>query len=69
MEIETIKKAIQVKVREELEPGVFQTFGAVQLGNILIAMDNGDIIDANAPHIEIVEYFPWISLSDELLGD
>ena len=69
MNIETVKKAKQVRVREILDEDTVYEFGAVQIGNILIAMDNGDILDANASHITILEELPWISLSDELLGN
>ena len=69
MNIETIKKAKQVIVRETVDEDTVYEFGAVQIGNILIAMDNGDILDANAPHITVLEELPWVSLSDELLGN
>ena len=64
-----MNKAIQVEVREVLEDGTIQTFGAIQMGDKIIAMDNGDVLDLNADYLEIIEELPWISLSEELLGE
>ena len=61
------EKAKQVLVREYLEDSKPYDFGALQIGDKLIAMDNGAILDANAEEIEILGELPWISLSDELL--
>ena len=62
-----MSKAIQVKVREVLKDGTIQTFGAVQMDDKIIAMDNGDIL--NIIDVQIVEELPWVSLSEELLGE
>ena len=62
------QKAKQIKVREHLENSEPYEFGAIQMGSTIIAMDNGAILNANDSHIEIVYEYPWISLSDELLG-
>ena len=62
-----MSKAIQVKVREVLKDGTIQTFGDVQMGDKIIAMDNGDIL--NIIDVQIVEELPWVSLSEELLGE
>ena len=64
-----MSKAIQVKVKETLEDGTIQTFGAIQMGDKIIAMDNGDVLDLNADYLEIVEKLPWVGLSEELLGE
>ena len=61
-------KAKQVLVREHLEDSEPYDFGAIHIGDKLIAMDNGAILDVNAEWIEILGELPWISLSDELLG-
>lgn len=63
-----LKKAKQVKVQEELENNQTYTFGAILVDNQLIAMDNGDILDANAKHITILDEYAWVGLSDELIG-
>ena len=63
-----LHKAKQVKVREHLDHNEVYEFGAIQIGNKLIAMDNGSILNANADYIEIIQEFPWVNLSDELLG-
>ncbi len=64
------KKAKQVKVREHLEDSKPYEFGAILLSDeILIAMDNGAILSASDPTIEILKELPWISLSDELIGE
>ena len=63
------EKAKQVLVKEILEDSKPYLFGAIQIGDKLIAMDNGAILDAKADWIEIVKELPWISLSDEVLGD
>ena len=60
-------KAKQVKVQEELD-NCTQTFGAILIGDKLIAMDNGDILDANSEHLTILDEYAWVSLSDELIG-
>jgi hypothetical protein len=62
------EKAKQVKVQEEIENNVIYTFGAILIGDKLIAMDNGDILDANADHIKILDEYSWIDLSTELIG-
>ena len=62
------EKAKQVLVREYLEDSEPYEFGAIQIGDKLIAMDNGAILNAKAEWIEILGELPWISLSDELLG-
>ena len=59
----------QVKVKETFEDGYTQIFGGIIYQDKIIAMDNGDVLDLNADHLEIVEELPWISLSDELLGE
>jgi ABC-type sulfate transport system substrate-binding protein len=61
------EKAKQVIVKENLEDSTY-VFGAIQMGDVLIAMDNGAILDAKADWIEIVKELPWISLSDEMIG-
>ena len=63
------QKAKQVMVKEILEDSKPYIFGGILIGDKIIAMDNGAILDANAEWIKIVKEFPWISLSDELLGD
>ena len=62
------KKAKQVRVREWLEDSKPYEFGAIAIGDTLIAMDNGAILDRNSEWIEVVEEFYWIDLSDEILG-
>lgn len=62
------EKAKQVRVREILEDSKPYEFGAIQIGDKLIAMDNGAILNAKADWIKIIEEFPWISLSDEILA-
>ena len=62
-----MSKAIQVKVREVLKDGTIQTFGAIQIGDKIIAMDNGDIL--SVIDVQILEELPWVSLSEELLGE
>lgn len=64
-------KAIQVKVKETMEDGTTQIWGGFLVdSNTLIAADNGDIFSLDlAPHLEIIEEYPWISLSDEVIGD
>ena len=64
-----MSKAIQVKVREVFKDGTIQTFGAIQIDDKIIAMDNGDVLDLNADYLEIIEELPWVSLSEELLGE
>ena len=63
------QKAKQVMVKEILEDNRPYIFGGILIGDKIIAMDNGAILDANAEWIEIIKEFPWISLSDELLGN
>lgn len=63
------EKAKQVIVRENLEDSEPYEFGAIQIGDKLIAMDNGAILNAKANWIEIVKELPWISLSDEVIGE
>ena len=63
------QKAKQVMVKEILEDSKPYIFGGILIGDKIIAMDNGAVLDANAEWIKIVKEFPWISLSDELLGD
>ena len=63
------QKAKQVMVKENLEDSKPYVFGAILIGDKLIAMDNGAILDVNAKCIQIVKELPWISLSDELLGE
>ena len=70
-----MEKAKQVLVREELENGEYTIFGAflVSLADgkrILIAADNGDILNPDAEWIEIREEFKdWIDISNEVLGE
>ena len=59
----------QVKVKEIFEDGTSQIFGGIAYRDIIIAMDNGEPLIATDKHLEIVEGLPWISLSDELLGE
>ena len=63
------EKAKQVIVRENLGINKVYEFGAIQIGDKLIAMDNGAILDANANWIEIIKELPWISLSEEMIGN
>ena len=63
------EKAKQVLVREILEDSEPYEFGAIQIGDKLIAMDNGAILNVNESWITIIKELPWISLSDEMLGD
>lgn len=64
-------KAIQVKVKETMENGITQIWGGILVDdNTLIAADNGDIFSLNlASHLEIIKKYPWLSLSDEILGE
>lgn len=63
-------KATQVKVKETMEDGTTQIWGGILIDdNTLIAADNGDIFSLDlAPHLEIIKKYPWISLSDEVIG-
>lgn len=63
-------KATQVKVKETMEDGTTQIWGSILVDdNTLIAADNGDIFSLDlAPHLEIIKKYPWISLSDEVIG-
>ena len=63
------KTPTQVKVKETFEDGYTQIFGGIVYQDKIIAMDNGDVLDLNADHLEIIEELPWITLSDELLGE
>ena len=63
------EKAKQVFVREHLEDSEPYEFGGVLIGDKIIAMDNGAILDANDKTIEIVKELPWIDLSVEMIGD
>lgn len=64
-------KAKQVKVKETMENGSFQIWGGILFGNdTLIAADNGAIFSLSlAPYLEIIEEYPWLSLSDEITGE
>lgn len=64
-------KATQVKVKETMEDGTTQIWGGILVDdNTLIATDNGDIFSLDsAPHLEIIKKYPWISLSDEVIGE
>ena len=59
-------KAKQVKVTEQLEKGPY-VFGGILIGDKIIAMDNGAILDANAEWIEYEEMPWWANLSEETL--
>ena len=59
----------QVEVKETLEDGTTQIFGAIAYQDKIIAMDNGDVLDLNSDYLEIIEELPWINLSEELLGE
>lgn len=63
-------KATQVKVKETMEDSTTQIWGGILIDdNTLIAADNGDIFSLDlAPHLEIIKKYPWISLSDEVIG-
>jgi hypothetical protein len=61
------KKAKQVIVKEILEDSEPYIYGAIQIGNTLVAMDNGAILDANADWIEILEELSWTNLSEEIV--
>ena len=63
------KTPTQVKVKETFEDGTTQIFGGIAYQDKIIAMDNGDILDLNADHLEIIEELPWVGLSEELLGE
>ena len=63
------KVPTQVKVKETFEDGTTQIFGGIAYQDKIIAMDNGNVLDLNADHLEIIEEFPWVSLSEELLGE
>ena len=70
-----MEKAKQVLVREQLENGEYTTFGAFLVSSadgkrILIAADNGDILNPDVEWIEIREEFKdWIDISNEVLGE
>ena len=59
----------QVKVKETLEDGTTQIFGAIAYQDKIIAMDNGDVLDLNSDYLEIIEELTWINLSEEVLGE
>ena len=65
------RKAKQVIVREHLEDSEPYVFGAILLEeeNVLVAMDNGAILDPSWDWIEIIEQLSWVNLSSELGGD
>ena len=63
------RKAKQVVVKEILEDSKPYIFGGLLIGDKIIAMDNGAVLDANAEWIKIIKELPWIGLSDELLGN
>ena len=63
------KTPTQVKVKETFADGDTQIFGGIVYQDKIIAMDNGDILDLNADHLEIIEELPWVGLSEELLGE
>ena len=63
------KTPTQVKVKETFEDGDVQIFGGIIYQDKIIAMDNGDVLDLNSKYLEIIEELPWVSLSDELLGE
>ena len=65
------RKAKQVIVRELLEDSEPYVFGAILLEeeNVLVAMDNGAILDPSWDWIEIIEQLPWLNLSAEMGGD
>ena len=63
------KVPTQVKVKETFEDGTTQIFGGIAYQDKIIAMDNGNVLDLNADHLEIIEELPWVSLSEELLGE
>lgn len=59
------EKAKQVIVKEILENSKPYIFKAVLVGDKLVAMDNGAILDVKTEWIEIVKELPWwINLSD-----
>ena len=59
----------QVKVKETFEDGTTQIFCVIAYQDKIIAMDNGNVLDLNADYLEIIEELPWVSLSEELLGE
>ena len=65
------RKAKQVIVREHLEDSKPYVFSAILLEeeNVLVAMDNGAILNPSWEWIEIIEELPWINLSEEMGGD
>ena len=67
--IKCSKTPTQVKVKETFEGGYTQIFGGIAYQDKIIAMDNGNVLDLNADHLEIIEELPWVSLSEELLGE
>ena len=67
--MEIFRKAKSVIVREHLEDGDY-VFTAIFLEkeNILIAMDNGTILDPSWDWIEIVREVFWVNVSKEMGG-
>ena len=63
------KVPTQVKVKETFEDGTTQIFGGIAYQNKIIAMDNGNVLDLDSDYLEIIEELPWVSLSEELLGE
>ena len=61
--------AKQVRVKERLQNGELIEYGAILVKDMLIAMDNGQILNPEDEEIEIIETLKWISLSDELLDN
>ena len=53
-----LKRAKQVRVRECLDNNKFYEFDAIQVDDMLIAMDNGSILDAKADWIKIIKEIP-----------
>ena len=63
------KVPTQVKVKETFEDGTTQVFGGIAYQDKIIAMGNGNVLDLDSDYLEIIEELPWISLSEELLGE
>jgi hypothetical protein len=58
------EKAKQVRVVEHLEDSEPYEFDGILVNNhILVAMDNGVILDPAASWLEIVEELPWYEIS------
>ena len=58
-----LKRAKQVRVRECLDDNKFYEFDAIQVDDMLIAMDNGSVLDAKADWIKIIKEIPWYNVS------